>query len=333
MISKARGRVKSLVAFGIAGLLLVAFMAPAVANNGNGQSNGGVGTQGATGECQETGVDGLTAHYVNEVPHYSLDVECDIGIFFDQNGRINNVEIRGTEGNETSQQFGVYVHGANVDLTNSSVSVEADYRDQFVSVSYRAGSSGNVRGNVLEGAHRVGLLIRGADTSVQARGNTITGSGAKTSNWAENGIQIDQQAHAVVANNEVHDHYWANNDWVSSGIVVFDTSRVNVQRNTITGGDMGLWLEGENHTAIHNTIETSSGEDTNVWNDGVYIDGANIGLRHNNIRALREDNGDVGVWVLGSNNKLIGNFIEDFADPILDFAEGTKLPSPFDPGS
>jgi hypothetical protein len=325
MTTRRRTKLKPMIAVCMAGLLSTVLMASAVAqgpgNSGN-SNNGG---------CQETSV-GLTAHYINETPGYPLEVKCDIGIFFDQNSRVNNVTVLGTAENAKSEQHGIYVYGANVHVSSSSVTVDADYPGQFISASYQAEASGNFRGNKLEGAHRVGLLIRGDGTDVQVRDNIITGTGAKENGWAENGIQIDQQAQAVVASNVVSDHYWALNNWSSSGILVFDTENVNVQRNSISGGDLGLWLDGKNHNAIHNTIETSSEGDLGIWNDGVYIDGDNIGLRHNTIRALRDGNGDAGVWIFGSNNKLIGNTFKGFGyAEIIDHGGETKRPKPFEP--
>jgi nitrous oxidase accessory protein NosD len=286
----------------------------------------------AADQCQPTGVDDLEAHYINEVPDEVLEVTCDIGIFFDEDGDINGVEIKGTVDGSKNPQHGIYVNGANVKITGSIVDVEEDYPDQFISIKYSNGATGIVRDNRLSGAHRVAILLRDTDTSVNVRGNVIRGTAAKTSGWAENGIQIHEGATSVVRDNQISDHYWAANNWNSSGILVFDTRNVVIQRNTITGGDLGLWLEGENHNAIHNTIETSSGDDVTVWNDGVYIDGKNIGLRHNKISALRDDNGDIGVWVFGENNKLIGNDIVGFGDePIWNGGENTKLPKPFVP--
>ncbi len=278
--------------------------------------------------CQDTGV-GLDANYVNEVPDEPFTVTCDVGIFFDENGRVEDAVVRATAADARSSQYGVYVYDARVNVTNTTVDVDEDYPHEFVSVAYLDGSSGRVTGNELDGAHRVGVLLRGAGTNVTVSGNAITGTGKKTSNWAENGIQIDQGASGIVRENTVEDHYWGLNNFSSSGILVL-TDGVNVQRNTIGGNDLGLWVGGDNNNVIHNTIKATDDPDVGVWNDGVFIEGDNNGLRQNTLINERADNGDVGVWVFGNRNKLIRNDITGWGfHDVHDGGEGTVRPRPF----
>ena len=72
-------------------------------------------------------------------------------------------------------------------------------------------------------------------------------------------------------------------------------------------------------------------DDPDLWIDGGYIDGERIGLRHNTFVNPRDGNEDVGVFVLGERNRLIGNSFDGFAVPIWDESDNTVLPRPFQP--
>ena len=253
MTSKARGRVKSLVAFGIAGLLLVAFMAPAVANNGNGQSNNGnqASVFSSNNDCQDAGDTDLTAVFVNEsVIGESIDSgdhDCDMAIYFDDNAPSNSV-VRDTTVAQTTDThmrsvFGVRNDGGNVRIIDS-VFTSIEVSNQYVPIQFAEGAKGRIAGNEISGNHRAGIVVRGHGTSADVRNNEVTGSGqiGPSSGWAENGIQVSYGATATVMNNVVSAHWWLGTD-ASSGILVFESDNVVVQGNALHGNEASIGIE------------------------------------------------------------------------------------------
>jgi hypothetical protein len=276
--------------------------------------------------CLDTGNGDLTAHYINEAPSEPLEVTCDVGIYFDEDGNIDGVEVYGTVEGAKSTQVGIYVSGANVNVTNSVVAVEEDYPHQFVSIRYQGGATGNVRKSEVSGAHRVGILVRGEGTSVNIRSNEITGTGPKTSGWAENGIQVDQGANATIVGNLIADHWWDGDDYVSSGLLVM-TDGVTVTRNTLTNNDLGAYLIGDNNNFVHNVVEITH-DVINIANTyGVFVLGNNNGVRQSIITSSAD--AGLGIGVMGTNNKLIRNSVSGWHENIWDGGVDTKWPKPF----
>jgi parallel beta-helix repeat protein len=282
--------------------------------------------------CLPTGYDGLTANRINENISGTLEVTCDIGVFFDQAGTLSGATILGTVANQKSVQYGVLAVGAAVNVTNVTVSVESAYSGQFIAVGYRDGASGTVSRSTLSGAHRVGVLIRGAATDVTVRQATITGTGAKTSGWAENGIQVDQGAAAEIVNNTVSGHWWDGpSNWASSGIMVL-TDGARVTNNVLTDNEFSIYFVGSdgrvNSNRISSNIVSQSPLAFRAW--GVLIAGDRNHLAGNQASAT---NGAAGVYVFpgATDNRITGNRIGGFEEQIVDGGTGTMArgnPSP-----
>jgi len=294
----------------------------------------GVRPVGASDHCLPTGYMGLTANVVNEnVSGGTLEVSCDVGAFFDEAGSVSGATFVGSVANQRPVQYAVLVVGAAVNVTNSSVSVESTYTGQFISVSHRDGATGTVSGNSISGAHRVGVLVRGAGTDVTVRGNTIAGTGAKTSGWAENGIQVDQGASADVVNNTVRGHWWDGaSNWASSGIMVFvDGARVT--NNTLVDNEFSVYVVGDgarlNGNRISSSVVSQSPLNFRAW--GVLLGGSEAHLAGNQLSAV---DGAAGVYVFpgATKNRLNGNRISGFAVAIVDggtdtIARGNPTPA------
>lgn len=279
-------------------------------------------------ECQDTGA-GLTAHYINETPKSSLDITCDVGVYYDEDGKINGVQLNATVDGAKSRQYGIYVNGADVKVTDSFVNSAADYPNEFVPVIFLEGATGSIKNNELTGAHRAGIVLRGAGTDVNIDGNDIIGIGPKSTGWAQNGLQVDTEASGIIKNNLVEGHFWNLDDFTSTGIYIF-SDNVNVQKNTIRNNDLGTALAGDNINLNHNTIEITYSE---VDVDGIYgvltYPGKNIGVRQNTITSNTETG--YGLYVYGSNNaKLIRNDVSGWGTNLIDQGNDTKLPKPFE---
>ncbi|MDZ7771905.1 MAG: right-handed parallel beta-helix repeat-containing protein [Balneolaceae bacterium] len=304
------------------------------AGNGGGNGNGPGITGGVEAQdlqtCQETGHEGLTAKYVNTTLNGgSMTVApCDIGTYYDEDGHsVRGVSITGTTDGAKSEQFGVYSNGASLDVSHTDVTVEDDYPHQFISIGYLYGASGSIADNTIEGAHRVGILLDREGTDARVTGNSVTGTGAQTTGWAENGIQISRGATGKISGNTVSDHWWDLNNFGSSGIIVNGSDDVHIRDNELSNNDYSIALAGNGNKVLHNRVVNDARSTVNL---GVYVSGSNNKLVQNSLGA---DGGTWGIYVFANsgNTKLIGNSLDGWDQPIVDNGSDTKLPPPFDP--
>lgn len=289
--------------------------------------------------CQPTGT-GLTAVVVNEdVIDQEIDVgDCDVGVYFDEDGVVEGAVITQDDDDGAPQvQHGVMVDGADVQVTDSDVDVADDFGPQFIAVGYRNGATGLIADNTITGFHRVGLLLDGTGSSAEVRGNEVVGVGPKSTGWAENGIQISRGATGTVKDNAVRDHWWDLNNFVSSGILVFDAADVTVQRNSLSGNDAAIVLQGDRNNVIHNTVDVTDedGDASGIFHFGAIVSaGEDNGLRQNELTSgSPSGSASFGIFVTsaGTNTKLIRNTFDGFTTPIVDQGGETKLPAPFVP--
>jgi hypothetical protein len=298
-------------------------------------------TQSSSSNCLPTGT-GLTAKVVNEdVIGETIDVgNCDVGAFFSENGQVEDASFTQNASDPASgvqRQYAVLVDGANVNVTESNVDVTDDYVHQFIGIGYRNGASGTIAENAVTGFHRVGILLDGSGTSAVVRSNDVTGIGEKTTGWAENGIQVSGGATGTVNDNEISNHWWDLNSFVSSGIIVFESDEVTVQHNTFAGNDASLVLLGSRNNAVGNEVAATApdgNKDGTLHYGALVYGGENNGLRQNEFST--STSADVGIYVVGGsvNTKLIRNtFSGGFGTKIFDGGGETKLPQPFDPSS
>ena len=277
------------------------------------------GLVSATQHCLDTGT-GMSANYINEVPDEHFTVTCDVGIFYNESGVITDASLAGTVADAQSVQIGIYVYQADVDVRNSAISVEENYPHQFVSIRYDD-ATGTIRGNTLEGAHRAGIVARGDQTDVTIHGNSVIGTGAKTSGWAENGIQVDQGAVATIRNNHVEGHWWdGESNWASSGIMLFDSDKSSAIGNTLVDNEVSFYIIGDDNKLRANRITSSIVSDSSLefraW--GAIVLGDRNDLAGNRFIETN-NNGAVGIYELGERNKLTGNQIRGFEEPVLSY--------------
>jgi hypothetical protein len=295
---------------------------------------------GSTVDCKDTGT-GLTAVVVNtDVIGQTIDVgDCDVGAFFSQDGVVENSTFTQADASPApSEQYAVRVDGADVDVTGSEVDVVDDFGPQFIGIGYRDGATGQIADNTITGFHRVGILLDGAGTSADVKGNEVVGVGPKSTGWAENGIQVSRGATGTLKDNTVEDHWWNLNNFVSSGIIVFGSDGVTAHGNSLAGNDAALVVAGDDNNFLHNTVDVTdeNGDTSGIFHAGAIVSsGENIGLRQNEF-TTGSPAGSVnfGIFVTGAavNTKLIRNtFDGEFAEEIVDQGDETKLPSPFAP--
>lgn len=295
-------------------------------------SNGN-GSAAVASTCKNAGSTGLTALYVNEsVRNLTVDFDdhtCDMAIYFDENAP-QNAYVRNTkiiqETGGSGKSTGIWNNGADVLVTGSEVST--NFSGQFVPIRYDNGATGTISSNKLIGTHRSGILVRGTGTDVTIRGNSVTGSGAKTGGWAENGIQVDQDAVAEIVNNEITGHWWdGESNFASTGLILF-ASNSKVNNNTFHNNEFSVYIVGDDNSGKGNRtssdIVSQSSLEFKAY--GALIAGQNNHFASNSFSSI-EGTGAVGVYIFpgSSNNKVTGNRISGFEFPILDGGENSLI--------
>jgi parallel beta-helix repeat protein len=120
-----------------------------------------------------------------------------------------------------------------------------------------ASGSGSAVGDFVSGYNQVGIEAIGTGSKAQIIGDVVTGPGAAGAANAPIGIQVSDGARADVRFDVVGKNLGnASNEGV--GILVFQTSHVNVQNNVVFGNDEGILLASFD-PAPHVTDVTVSG--------------------------------------------------------------------------
>jgi len=269
--------------------------------------------------CQPTGFNGLTAAVVDPASTVSGTINatgCDIGVYFDSgHGQVSGAEVYG------ALWYGIVVNGdsgnPSVVVTNSRVHNIGDSPfngdQRGVAIYYRAYLSGSTSGkiwnNTISLYQKGGIVTNGSGTSVDIKGNTVTGFGP-TALVAQNGIQIGYGESAQVKDNTVTGHSYTGTGAVSGGIIAvggpgYDpcptasahcayTAGTDIEGNTVLNNDVGVFLtnldatdnppaSATNIKAVGNTIS-----DATVTNGYIY---------------------QAGVSDVGNNDKIINNDI------------------------
>lgn len=294
----------------------------------------GSGNAGPPATCQDAGDTGMTAVYVNQsVNGATIDFsehDCDLAIYFDENAPKNAFVRNATVIQETGEggsSTGLWNNGGNVTVSGSTF--DTDFAGQHVPIRFDEGASGTISRNTLNGTHRAGIVVRGEGTSADIRGNSVTGSGAKSSGWAENGIQIDQGATVEVVNNEITGHWWDGElNFASTGLLVFGANNSRFTNNTFRDNEFSMYLGGSNNRATGNRVSSGivSQSSLNFKAYGALIGGDGNHLAGNQFRA---DNGTgaVGIYILPgtSVNRVTGNRISGFEFPLFDGGDDSMI--------
>jgi hypothetical protein len=195
---------------------------------------------------------------------------CNIGVYYDTGvGTVDHADISG------SNYFGVLVNGdANivaVNITNSSIhdigETPLNGTQHGAGIYYRSffpvgSATGIISGNTFTNYQKGGIVANGEGTSVTISGNTVTGQGPVTY-IAQNGIQVGYGASATVSGNTVTGNSYSGSIFASSGgILVVGgpgygngpdgnpfpyTVQTHIQKNILTGNDVGVWLSNDNN--------------------------------------------------------------------------------------
>jgi hypothetical protein len=259
-------------------------------------------------------------------PHGTVSGEvnatgCNIGVYYDTgSGDVSGANIHG------ANYFGVVVNGdsgsPSVDVMNSTINQIGESPlngDQHgVAIYYREFGTGRASGkiwdNTLTNYQKGGIVANGTGTSVDVKGNTVTGQGP-VNYIAQNGIQIGYGASAQVKDNTVTGNsYTGAGQTASGGIIVVGgpgygtcvgsnlcayTTDTIIDKNTATGNDIGIWISD-----LDTSFNPPSSQ-TNIKVDNNTI--SNSGL--NNTTGNGTQGYQAGIADQGNNDKLINNKI------------------------
>lgn len=336
----------------IASLVSVTFMSTAPAQ--------------AAPPCYPTGFyrDGinLTAKLID--PAYVTGVvdatTCNIGVYYSpgSNGTIENADIFG------ANYFGVVNRQGNVTITDSDIHLIGETpfsgAQHGVAVYYAtvdtgspsaqaacvAGStSGKIDGNNIYDYQKGGVVANCDGTQVDVRNNAITGQGLVPF-IASNGIQFGYGGRGTAMGNTVNGNWYTGTFWSSAGILVFESSNVIVQGNTVENNEVAISIESwcwfvasaDNNKVIQNTINgaewgvsvaaydfppysqcDASADNNKVVNNVITTDAGQEGVS--------VGTGDFGPSYTPStdNNKIINNEISGFLVPIYNGGTNSKV--------
>lgn len=242
---------------------------------------------------------------------------CNIGVYFDKNGNVNNATIYG------ANYFGVLVNGdvnqVSVDVKNSTITNIGENplngSQHGVGIYYRnfgqGSTKGKISGNAISKYQKGGIVANGANTNVNISDNTVTGEGP-VGYIAQNGIQVGYGASAQVMKNSVSGNSYTGTSTVSGGIIVVGgpgygncvgttpcaySTNSQIDSNTVANNDVGIWLSN---------IDTSGNSPTSATNNKVVNNTITSDGLHNNYAGSGYQ---AGIADQGYNDKMIGNRI------------------------
>jgi len=277
---------------------------------------------------------------------------CQVGIYFNQSGSVNNAEIFG------ASYYGVFVDGnlndTLVNITDSHIYNIGDLPN-FSGAQHGVGIyyygfdtphniSGTVFDNVVELYQKGGIVISGGNSYVDVSSNTVTGLGPVPF-IAQNGIQFGYGAKGNVLKNIVDGdgNYYEGENWTSTGILLFETSNVQVIQNEVSNNQTGIAVESwdwfvpnaNNNVIVNNKILNADyGISVAALAFDYYSQGsatANNNKVINNIVNMISGTGIQGIYIgayhwpegfksfspVANNNKVIRNLVTGYSEAIL----------------
>jgi nitrous oxidase accessory protein NosD len=190
--------------------------------------------------------------------------------------------------------------------TNLSVSLNGCQSGDAIVVQSLGGGTSKVSidDNSVHDYQKNGITGNELGTDVAVTNNVVTGLGP-TTGAAQNGIQIGFGAKGGVLRNTVTDNVWApcvsltNCAFNATGILVFQSDDVRVERNSVATSQVGIFTNGQNAKIESNTISNS------LVLVGIDLAGDDNLASRNDVT----NSGQAAILVEGNNNKVQGNEI------------------------
>jgi hypothetical protein len=208
----------------------------------------------ASENCAPTGFyrDGidLTAAQIGGNVTGPLDATgCNIGVYYGPgtSGTVNNADIHG------ANYYGVVANAAEVNVTNSQIhdigETPFNGSQHGVAVDYTTlnqdgnstgpAATGMLSGNTIGNYQKNGVVVSGPGASVQILNNTVTGQG-QIDYIAQNGIEIADNASALVKGNTVTGNWYTPKSYVACGLLFYQANGVKQQANNLYANEMNL---------------------------------------------------------------------------------------------
>ena len=188
--------------------------------------------------------------------------------------------------------------------------------------------------NQVYGYLKNGITVNCDLATGSVSGNSVSGRGP-IDYVAQNGIQFGYGASGEVARNTVADHYYVGADWGAAGILLFESSEVTVQDNTVFNSQTAIavetWCWYEPEASLNRIVKNSIvGADWGIsiaayeWAYSSCDAHADNNKVVNNVLVDEENDGFTGVLVsifpdpelpynpAADNNKVIHNDINGF---------------------
>jgi hypothetical protein len=236
-------------------------------------------TSVAAATCTQTGffrdTINMTAAQIGGDVNGSLDATgCNIGVYYDNttSGNVTGANISG------ANYFGVVVNGdagaVSVNVTDSAIhnigNTPFDGTQHGTAVYYRAfggTATGTISGNTVTKYQKNGITING-NVSAMIANNTVTGEGA-VDYIAQNGIQVGYGSQATVTENTVTGNAYTGAGGASSGgILVVGgaafgaglpyTVGLKITKNTLTNNDVGVFIVNADENGVAPASRTNN---------------------------------------------------------------------------
>ncbi len=163
-------------------------------------------------------------------------------------------------------------------------------------------STVSIMDNSVDGYQKNGITANEPGSNVSINENAVSGLGP-TTGAAQNGIQIGFGAQGRITNNAVADNVYspcesvANCPANATGILVYQSDRVRVERNTVASSQVGIFIAANKGTIAGNTVFHS------VALDGIALVGNGNSVSTNDISS----SDDAAVYIQGNNNTVFDN--------------------------
>ncbi len=162
-----------------------------------------------------------------------------------------------------------------------------------------ASRSVNLTNSTLFDYQKNGTVFDGAGLNITVTGNTVTGAGA-TTQIAQNGIQVGDGATGTISGNTVSGNEYSGassgsdplNDVQSVGLLLFNTSGLQVTGNTVDGNDVGIYNNTDGATISGNHL----GDTVANRYEGIVEDQGSSTISTNTIKG-----GNVGILLVSFN--------------------------------
>ncbi|MDA8346585.1 MAG: S-layer homology domain-containing protein [Thermaerobacter sp.] len=234
----------------------------------------GVETVATNAEVSGNSISQTGSGIANSIGVYSVpcDTYCtDVGV---TTGGVSQVTITDNQitgipwsysngSNPTVVSAGIWL--GNTPQASATGSITATVSGNTVSGGYfgvmvapnESGATATIENNQVSSFERTGIdagsfALGGDGVKATITGNTVSGAGSgNTDDWAQNGIEIANGATGSITDNHVTGMIYTGKDTEATGIIVFESSGVQVSGNTLQDNQLGIALETAGYSADH----------------------------------------------------------------------------------